>query len=717
LERFLFTVFQHFSGRHAMKIGSIRIKIALWSGVCLIVTAGIIIFYSALTVRHNALEEARTRGISIAEKNSVRVKVEVEAALNAARNLSHILAAVKTGGAGLSLDRSDVNAILRSVLEKNQQFVAVYTLWEPNAFDGLDERFIDKPGHDKTGRFIPYWNRNEKGDVVVEPLVNYEKEGPGDYYLLPKKSGNECIIDPYVYPVQGRDVLITSLVAPIIVNGVFYGIAGVDIRLDFLQKLTDEADIYGKAGNMILISNNGTVAAASGKPEFAGKPIKNLYPDFESNGMLTRIKNGETISRNEEMLISVFVPISFGRSTTPWSLEVLIPKKIITSNATRVTRRLVETGLGLTVLALLFLYLLSSQIARPIVKTIAVTSEIARGDLVEAKKLIDALPDGASDAENTTRSDVLKTAHHKDNEAEQLLSSVKRMTRNLISLVSQVHRSVVQVTFSASEIAGTARQLEATVTEQAASTNEVVATTKEISSTSRDLEKTMNDVNDVALETSTLAVAGRNDLDEMESTIGRLTEATGSVSAKLSIIRKRAENINQVVAAITKISHQTNLLSLNAAIEAEKAGEYGHGFAVVAREIRRLSDQTALSTYEIEQMVKEMQTAVTSGVVEMDKFTVEIEQGVGNISRISSQLEKIIEKVEMLTPRLRNVNDGMRMQSQGAHQISEAMTQLGETTQQTSESIHEFKNAVDQLNEASRSLQNEMAGFKVETST
>jgi methyl-accepting chemotaxis protein WspA len=289
------------------------------------------------------------------------------------------------------------------------------------------------------------------------------------------------------------------------------------------------------------------------------------------------------------------------------------------------------------------------------------------------------------------------------------------MTRNLISLVSQVERSVIQVTFSTTEIAATAHQLEATVTEQASSTNEVVATTKEISSTSRDLEKTMNDVNDVALETSSLADAGRNDLAEMESTISRLTEATGSISTKLSIIRKRAENINQVVAAITKISHQTNLLSLNAAIEAEKAGEYGLGFSVVAREIRRLSDQTSLSAYEIEQMVKEMQTAVASGVMEMDKFTSEIKQGVENVARISSQLEKIIAKVEMLTPRFKDVNDGMRMQSQGARQISEAMIQLGETTQQTSGSIHEFKNAVEQLNEASRCLQNEMAGFKVGT--
>lgn len=453
----------------------------------------------------------------------------------------------------------------------------------------------------------------------------------------------------------------------------------------------------------------------TGNPDFVGKPAKIVYSDFETRGILATIQNGEKKVRFNKIQMDILVPMTFGRTIRPWSVEVIIPGKTITFTAAIMSRRLILTSMGLTIVALLFLYLLSAQIARPISKTILITGQIAQGNLVEAKKFVDELPAGASDAGNTVEGDVRKRSLLKDDEAGQLLSSVKRMTRNLISLVSQVQRSVIQVTFSTTGIAATARQLEATVTEQASSTNEVVATTKEISSTSRDLEKTMNDVNEVALETSSLADAGRNDLAKMESTISRLTEATGSISTKLSIIRKRAENINQVVATITKISHQTNLLSLNAAIEAEKAGEYGLGFSVVAREIRRLSDQTSFATYEIEQMVKEMQTAVTSGVMEMDKFTSEIKQGVENVSRISSQLEKIIEKVEMLTPRFRDVNDGMRMQSQGARQISEAMIQLGETTQQTSESIHEFKNAVEQLNEASRSLQNEMAGYKVGT--
>jgi methyl-accepting chemotaxis protein WspA len=92
------------------------------------------------------------------------------------------------------------------------------------------------------------------------------------------------------------------------------------------------------------------------------------------------------------------------------------------------------------------------------------------------------------------------------------------------------------------------------------------------------------------------------------------------------------------------VADQTNLLSLNAAIEAANAGEYGHGFSVVAQEIRRLADQTAVATLDIEQMVTEMQAAVTGGVTEMEQFTRQVGHGVDAVQRVSAQLGQIIEK-------------------------------------------------------------------------
>ncbi|HEY9873386.1 MAG TPA: methyl-accepting chemotaxis protein [Candidatus Obscuribacterales bacterium] len=262
------------------------------------------------------------------------------------------------------------------------------------------------------------------------------------------------------------------------------------------------------------------------------------------------------------------------------------------------------------------------------------------------------------------------------------------------------------------QIAGSGKQLEATVTEQVAATNQVVATAKEIAATSGQLVQTIEAVTAMSQVTATAASGGQKDLRSMETTMRTLANATSSISGKLGAISEKANNINSVVTTITKVADQTNLLSLNAAIEAEKAGEYGLGFAVVAREIRRLADQSAIATLDIESMVKQMQSAVSTGVMEMDKFTQEVSLSVEDVRNISLQIAAVIEQVQSLTPRFQVVNQGMEAQSLAAGQISEAMIQLSEASGQTAESVREINRAIEQLNSASNSLQREILALK-----
>ena len=168
-----------------------------------------------------------------------------------------------------------------------------------------------------------------------------------------------------------------------------------------------------------------------------------------------------------------------------------------------------------------------------------------------------------------------------------------------------------------------------------------------------------------------------------------------------------------MVTTITKVADQTNLLSLNAAIEAAKAGEFGQGFAVVAREIRRLADQTAVATLDIEQTVKEMQSSVSSGVMGMEKFTQEVRSAVHEVNDISGQIARIIEQVQGLGPRFESVNEGMESQSKGAHQITEAMIHLSEATRNTTESQRDAARVIEVLEQAARMLHREVSRFKV----
>jgi methyl-accepting chemotaxis protein WspA len=217
----------------------------------------------------------------------------------------------------------------------------------------------------------------------------------------------------------------------------------------------------------------------------------------------------------------------------------------------------------------------------------------------------------------------------------------------------------------------------------------------------------------VADSTSALAEEGREDLIRMETTMNQMMEATRGIGSRLAVLSEKASNINAMVTTINKVADQTNLLSLNAAIEAEKAGEHGVGFGVVATEIRRLADQTAVATWDIEQMVKEMQSAVSSGVMGMEKFSEEVRHGVEQVGQVGDRLSKIVKSVQSLTPHFESVYQSMQEQSSGSEQINLALEQLSQTVQGTAEAMRESVVVVDQLNEASHRLQSAVSGFKV----
>ncbi|MEM6868815.1 MAG: CHASE3 domain-containing protein [Cyanobacteria bacterium P01_C01_bin.121] len=340
-------------------------------------------------------------------------------------------------------------------------------------------------------------------------------------------------------------------------------------------------------------------------------------------------------------------------------------------------------------LGLLILWATNRIIQQSIEKALAAAESVATGDLTHPIEITS------------------------DDSIGKLLGAIKNMTRSLNDLISEVSESGIQVTRSATQISSSSRQLEATMTQQAASTSEITVTAQEIATTADELARTVEQVATMANGTATVAGDGQQQLTQMETTIRQLAQATESIAAKLGLINDKANNINNVVTTITKVAEQTNLLSLNAAIEAEKAGEYGAGFAVVSREIRRLADQTAVATLEIENMVQDMQSAVSTGVMEMDKFSQNINQGVSDVQTISSQINLIIEQIKGLTPQFEMASKGMDTQSQRGQQIRVAMEQLNDTSQQTFGAMQESNQSISQLNQVVQNLQQEISRFKV----
>lgn len=416
---------------------------------------------------------------------------------------------------------------------------------------------------------------------------------------------------------------------------------------------------------------------------------------------------GESVPRMKRVAVIYYEPWDWIINAGVYDDEYHDICQNIENAIDKLVRNTAITG-GIFMIAVVVIALImSGAIAKPIRKIAHVAQIIARGDLAEAKREVAVL--GVPQAEEAK----LQTGPNGGDETAQMSNAIVTMTSHLASLVGQVQKSCVQLVSASTQIAATSKEQEATVGEFEALTARIVTAVKEISATAQELAKTMEGVKGVAEGTKQLADSGRSGLGNMEETMKRLVEATSSISSKLSVISEKAGNISSVVTTITKVADQTNLLSLNAAIEAEKAGEYGLGFAVVAREIRRLADQTAVATLDIEAMVKEMQSSVTVGVMEMDKFSEEVKRGRRTVGEVSGQLGQIIEGVKEVTGQFERVNEGMKAQSQGAEQISEAMLQLSVGAKQTSESVKQSNEATEQLREAARALQTETSRFKV----
>jgi methyl-accepting chemotaxis protein WspA len=296
-------------------------------------------------------------------------------------------------------------------------------------------------------------------------------------------------------------------------------------------------------------------------------------------------------------------------------------------------------------------------------------------------------------------------------ESDTFLESFQQMTLTLGSLIGQVQRSGIQVTTSTTEIAASARHLETAATEQAASAREVSATTAGISATSAELLKSVNAVGAAVADTTSQAELGHAELSRMEASMRQLSAATASISSRLSAISDRTSRISSVVTTINKVADQTALLSVNAAIEAEKAGEFGKGFSVVAREISRLADQTAVATGDIALVVKEMQSSVSSGVMEMDKFSEEVRRYVQDVNKVATGMNRVIDRVRALGPEFEASQEGMHTQAEAAQQINEAIQQLSVAAEQSKESLSQFKHVTEQLNGSVQGLQEQVSQF------
>lgn len=642
---------------------------------------------------------------------------------NTAIETSQLLAAAAEHG--FFGKREESMAFTREVLEQSPEFYGVHYCYEPNA-DGKDSLYLKAnaaamaigngtDGHpivgaknagaslpaaaiDQNGRYIPYWFRDSaQGDkIALKPLAEFENS----WYQSPmrnwrdRKSRDATLTEPYSY----EGTMMTECTVPLVIDGKFAGTTGVDRALtgiqSALQTLANES-----GNNVFLVSKGGKFIGAVSPVDASGKQLTD-FSDLKTKEVAATVWAPifQTLASADSGTLWMEDPTTkietiFATAKIPtggWTVLVQVPPGTIQSRISNFTwTNSIITGGGIIFVTFLLMRL-AKRLAGKIKNAAAAAAFVAQGDLSRRY------------ADPTNR-----------DESGQLLESMDVMGQRLSSLVGKVREATITITGTANEMTAASRQQDEVAQSFGASSSEIAAAIRQISTTGSELFRTMETVSSSAKESARLAGEGRTDLQDMAVTMDALAKATGDISGRLSAINEKASNINAIVIAITKVADQTNLLSVNAAIEAEKAGESGKGFLVVAREIRRLADQTASATLDIERMVEQMQTAVSGGVMEMDRFADQVRRGVGQVNTIGQRLAGVIQGVGDIGGQFGDVTTGMQSQVQGAEQIRQSMDGLSNNAARARDATKEFSEAAQSLILSISALREAVALFRL----
>ena len=626
-----------------LKIGGKLILFVVSVNVFAIVIISTLLLNKSTTLQEEITSE---KAMEMAFHYGVDVQAELEVAMDASRTMAHTFQSLREKGA---VDRKLVATILKGILKNNPDFIATYTLWEPNAIDGEDFKYRNKKskGYDKTGRFIPYYTRSDDGNFNLEPLVDYQTAGDGDYYQIPLKTKKEAILDPYMYSVGGKEVLITSLVVPIIINGKVYGIAGIDIGLFDLAVKINKIKPY-ETGYAALISSAGEYVSHP-DPKRIGKPNN----EKQANESIKKGLEYSFINRSSTLGTDVyraFVPIRIGKTLTAWSMQIVIPldKVMAPINEMKIF------AIILIIIAIIISTIVVIFISR------SITTPIKEASFVAAK-----IADGNLDIEHPEK--YLK----RNDEIGELANSFKNMTESVGNVVKKISENTSLLLDASEQVSATSQSLSGETNNQAANLEEVTSSLEEIMAN---------------ISSSTENAKNTGKLAQKSS--GMAGEGGSAVKETLESMKIISEKINQ----IDGIASQTNLLALNAAIEAARAGEHGKGFAVVASEVRKLAENSKVVSKEIQ---------------ELTFSSLDISEKAGNL------LGEIVPSIQETAELIQNVVLSSEEMETGINQIGTGMNQLNDITQINAASSEELASTAESLKGQAKELAETMKFFKI----
>ncbi|MEH3075180.1 MAG: methyl-accepting chemotaxis protein [Quadrisphaera sp.] len=654
-----------------MQIFRRSIKARLVLSVVVMLAVALVALVSVISARTQAMaREAAYRYADEASRNAAaQVQDRVVTALDTARSLSATLSGLTSQGG----TRAQADAIERDLLAASPEYLGVWSAFEPGAFDGQDARFVGTTGTDGTGRYISYWYR-DGASIAVTPLTDYEKPGPGDYYVIARNTGEEKVIDPYLYEVGGQQVLLTSTTAPVVRDGAVVGVAGVDLPLSAVQEQVAAIRPLG-AGRATLVTASGVVVGSGAGAE-VGKPLAGATGAAAKRAVESGKAVNEVVEVDGRLQRVVAVPIALGQ-TDRWAVVIAIPTSTVLADANSVRTTSIALAAGALLLAVLVTVVIARRTVRPLEVLRDRMAEIADGDGDLTQRVDESSPDEAGQlgaAFNRFQAKVGGTVRSITQAAERLsetATAVDRVSTDLRSTASTTSERAVLASRSAQDVDGSIRGLARANDELAASISEIASSASRASG--------------VTVEAVTVA--------------GRAAEQIDSLG-------RSGAQISAVVDLINAIAQQTNLLALNATIEAARAGEAGKGFAVVAGEVKELALQTARATGDITEQVQAIQAGTQEATTSMEQVRSVVDQ----IHEHNGTIASAVEEQSAVTAQM--TSTGSEAAAASSRVVS-AVDEVARVAEQASAGARTAQSAAQQLTAIAGDMRQLVATFKV----